>query len=114
MINRYVRTPIMHRAVEANGLIFFGGVIADDFSLDMKGQTQQVLDKLEKFLGEAGTDKTKIVAATAYVADLSKKGLMDEVWSEWFQPENLPARATIGVADLGENVLFELVVTSVK
>jgi len=114
MINRYVRTPIMHRVVEANGLIFLGGIVADDLSLDMRGQTQQVLEKLEGYLAEAGSDKTKIVAATAYVADLKEKGPMNEIWTQWFQPEHLPARATLGVADLGDNVLLELVVTAVK
>lgn len=114
MINRYVRTPIMHRVVEANGLIFFGGIVANDLSLGMEGQTQQVLEKLEGYLAEAGTDKTKIVAATAYVTDLKKKELMNEVWTQWFEPEHLPARATLGVADLGDGVLLELVITAVK
>ncbi len=114
MINRYIRTPIMHRAVEANGFVFFGGIIADDLTLDMKGQTEQVLEKLGKYLEEAGTDKTKVVAATAYVSDLGLKGPMNEAWTSWFAAEDLPARATLGVADLGENVLLELVVTAVK
>src|SRR5699024_9646008 len=107
MIKRHIRTPIMHRVVEANGFVFLGGIVADDHSLDMKGQTQQVLDKLGRYLAEAGTDKSKIVAATAYVSDLDKKGPMNEVWTEWFAAENLPARATLGVADLGPNVLLE-------
>lgn len=114
MIERSIRTPIMHRAVAANGFVFFGGIIADDLSLDMAGQTQQVLDKLESYLAEAGTNKECIVSATAYVADLSLKKGMNDVWTQWFNPEHLPARATLGVADLGESVLLELVVTAVK
>jgi len=114
MIERHIRTPIMHRVVEANGFVFLGGIVADDHSLDMKGQTRQVLDKLDKYLAEAGTDKSKIVAATVYVSDLGEKGPMNEIWTEWFAPENLPARATLGVADLGQNVLLEVVVTAVK
>ncbi|MDT0501299.1 MULTISPECIES: RidA family protein [unclassified Halomonas] len=112
MIKRSIPTPIMHRAVEANGFVFFGGIIADDLSLDMAGQTQQVLDKLENYLAEAGTKKECIVSATAYVSDLSLKKGMNDVWVQWFGPENLPARATLGVADLGEDVLLELVVTA--
>ncbi|MCG7601134.1 RidA family protein [Halomonas sp. McH1-25] len=114
MIQRYIRTPIMHRAVEANGFVFFGGIIADDLTLDMAGQTKQVLDKLETYLAESGTDKKNIVSATAYVSDLGLKKGMNDVWTGWFAPENLPSRATLGVADLGENVLLELVVTAVK
>lgn len=114
MIQRHIQTPIMHRAVEANGFVFFGGIVADDLSLDMAGQTQEVLDKLEQYLAEAGTDKTRIVAATAYVSDLALKKGMNEVWTQWFAAEHLPARATLGVSDLGENVLLELVVTAAK
>ncbi|TIW69490.1 MAG: RidA family protein, partial [Mesorhizobium sp.] len=40
MINRHIRTKIMHRIVEHSGTIYFGGVTADDSSLDMKGQTK--------------------------------------------------------------------------
>lgn len=109
-----VQTPIMHRIVEANGFLFFGGIIADDLSLDMEGQARQVLEKLGNFLEQAGTDKTKVVAATAYVADLNLKGEMNKSWTAWFDADHLPARATIGVANLGENVLLELVVTAVK
>ena len=114
MIERTIRTPIMHRAGAANGFVFFGGIIADDLSLDMAGQTQQVLDKLESYLAEAGTNKECIVSATAYVSDLNLKKGMNDVWTQWFDPEHLPARATLGVADLGENVLLELVVTAAK
>jgi enamine deaminase RidA (YjgF/YER057c/UK114 family) len=114
MIKRYIQTPIMHRAVEANGFVFFGGIIADDLTLDMAGQTRQVLDKLENYLAEAGTDNKRIVTATAYVSDLNLKKGMNDVWTQWFDADHLPARATLGVADLGENVLLELVVTAVK
>jgi len=34
-ITRGIRTPIMHRAVEANGSVFLGGTIADDTSVSM-------------------------------------------------------------------------------
>ena len=55
-----------------------------------------------------------IVTATAYVSDLNLKKGMNDVWTQWFDADHLPARATLGVADLGENVLLELVVTAVK
>ena len=39
-IIRTIRTPIMHRAVEANGFVFVGGTIADDTSASMGEQTR--------------------------------------------------------------------------
>jgi 2-iminobutanoate/2-iminopropanoate deaminase len=66
-ITRSIRTPIMHRIVEANGLVFVGGTIADDTTLPMGGQTEQILNKIDGYLAEAGTDKTRLVAATIFV-----------------------------------------------
>ena len=47
--------------------------------------------------------------------DLSglKKKEIDAVWTEFFG-ESLPARATVGVADLGGGALIEVVVTTLK
>ncbi len=41
-ITRSIRTPIMHRAVEVNGLVFIGGTIADDTSVSMGAQTENI------------------------------------------------------------------------
>ena len=113
-IKRSIRTPIMHRVVEANGLVFVGGTIADDTTLSMGGQTENILKKIDSYLAEAGTDKTKLVAATIFVTDLSKKKEMDAAWTAWLSPEILPVRATVGVADLGGGALIEIVVTAAK
>src|SRR5437763_15199850 len=97
-IIRNIRTPIMHRAVEANGFVFVGGTIADDTSVSMGDQTRNILGKIAGYLEEAVTDKTRIVSASIFVTDLSRKKEMDAAWTELFG-DNLPTRAT--VADLG-------------
>ena len=111
-ITRSIRTPIMHRAVEANGFVFIGGTIADDTSVSMGEQTRNILGKIAGYLKEAGTDKSRVVSTSIFVTDLSKKKEMDAVWTEFFG-DNLPTRATVGVADLG-GALIEVVVTAVK
>jgi enamine deaminase RidA (YjgF/YER057c/UK114 family) len=113
MIQRNIRTPIMHRAVEANGFVYIGGTIADDTSDSMGEQARNILGKIAGYLKEAGTDATKVVAASIFVTDLSQKKEMDAVWTEFFG-DNLPARATVGVADLGGGALIEIVVTAIK
>ena len=45
MIQRHTRTPIMHRIVEANGVLYFGGIVAEDKSASMRGQTEQILSR---------------------------------------------------------------------
>lgn len=112
-ITRSIRTPIMHRAVEANGFVFVGGTIADDTSVSMGDQTRNILGKIAGYLKEAGTDKSRVVSASIFVTDLSKKKEMDAAWIEFFG-DNLPIRATVGVADLGGGALIEVVVTALK
>ena len=112
-IIRNIRTPIMHRAVEANGFVFVGGTIADDTSVSMGEQTRNILSKIAGYLREVGTDQSKVVSAAIFVTDLSQKKEMDAVWTEFFG-DHLPARATVGVADLGGSALIEVVVTAVK
>lgn len=112
-ITRNIRTPIMHRAVEANGFVFLGGTIADDTSVSMGEQTRNILGKIAGYLKEAGTDTTRVVSASIFVTDLAKKKEMDQAWTEFFG-DNLPARATVGVADLGGGALIEVVVTALK
>ena len=112
-ITRNIRTPIMHRAVEANGFVFVGGTIADDTTQSMGPQTQNILTKIEAYLGEVGLDRKAIVATSIFVTDLSQKKEMDAVWTSFFGDE-LPTRATVGVADLGGGALIEVVTTATK
>jgi 2-iminobutanoate/2-iminopropanoate deaminase len=101
MINRHLPTPIMHRAVQAGSLLFFGGIVAHDTSADMRAQTQQILARLGEYLAAAGSDKTRVVSATVFVTDLSLKSELNKAWLEWFDASHLPARATLEVSDLG-------------
>jgi enamine deaminase RidA (YjgF/YER057c/UK114 family) len=105
----------MHRVVEHGGVLYFGGMVAEDRSVGMGAQTTQILNRLGELLAQAGSDKSKVLSATLFVTDLGKKAEMNEAWTSWFGPENLPARATIGVADLGNaDTLIEIVVTAAR
>ena len=109
-IKRSIRTPIQNRIVETGDLVFVGGVIADDTTQSMGPQTQNILAKIEGYLGEVGLDRKAIVAAQIFVTDLTLKKEMDAVWTGFFG-EEMPTRATVGVADLG-GPLIEIVVTA--
>jgi enamine deaminase RidA (YjgF/YER057c/UK114 family) len=112
-ITRSIRTPIQNRVVEVGNIVFVGGTTADDTSQSMGPQTQNILTKIEGYLGQVGLDRKAIVAATIFVTDLSMKKEMDPVWTAFFG-DGLPTRATVGVADLGGTTLIEVVVTAAK
>ncbi|MGF7162982.1 enamine deaminase RidA (YjgF/YER057c/UK114 family) [Rhodoligotrophos appendicifer] len=108
MIKRSGPMKIGHKGVEYGKTVYVGGVIANDLTLDMKGQTKQIAEKIDAVLAEHGTSKDRLLSATIFVTDLNQRPLMNEAWAEWLDPAQLPARATIGVNDLGPNVLIEI------
>lgn len=113
-IQRHVQTPIMHRVVEAGDLVFIGGTTADDKSADIRGQTTQILTKLEALLHQGGSDRDHVVQATIYLSDLTLKAEMNEVWTGWFSVDGLPARAAVGVAELAKGTLVEMTFVAAK
>ena len=88
---------------------------ANDENLDLVGQTSESLRMLDKNLAELGSDKTKILSAYVFIANIDDKPKMDEVWNEWIgsDPQNWPQRACLGV-ELGGNWLIEITVTAVR
>ncbi|WP_108262532.1 RidA family protein [Mangrovicoccus ximenensis] len=114
MITRSIRTKIHHRIVEHENTIYIGGLVADDRTKDMKGQTEEICAKLDALLAEAGSSKEKLLSAMIYATDFSQKDGLNEAWTTWLDPEHLPVRAFLGVAQLGEGVLVEIVVTAAK
>jgi enamine deaminase RidA (YjgF/YER057c/UK114 family) len=93
-------------------VLYIGGVVADDTSLDMAGQADDVLRQLAKLLAAGGSSIARVLQVTIYVTDLADKPDFNRVWKEHFNAVNLPARAAIGVADLGRGVKLELVATA--
>lgn len=112
-IQRFGIGPIMSKRVEYNDLVFLAGLTADDQTAPVKSQTEQVLAKIDALLAEAGTDKSKILQATVYLADMKLKGAMNEAWKAWVDARNPPARVCVGVA-LEGNVLVEIIVIAAK
>jgi len=101
------------RAVVHGDMVYLSGTVADDKSLPIEGQTRQVLDKIDSVLAEAGTDKSKILAVTVYMADIDQKDEMNEVYMAWMDKSILATRTCIGV-DLTLGTLVEITVTATK
>jgi enamine deaminase RidA (YjgF/YER057c/UK114 family) len=102
----------MHRFVVHNGVAYFGGVVGADLTVGMEEQTRSVTERLDQLLAAADTDKTKVLTAIIYITDMSLKGEMNKAWIDWIGAADLPTRATIGVADLGEGCLIEVVISA--
>ncbi|MEL0323545.1 MAG: RidA family protein, partial [Rhodospirillales bacterium] len=75
---------------------------------------QQILDKIDHYLSEAGTDKSKLLQAQLWITDMANFADMNSVWNAWVDPENPPVRACVK-ADLARpEILVEIMVTATK
>jgi len=94
-IKRLQVGPRMSEAVIHNGTIYLAGQVADDASQDTGNQTRQILEAIDRLLAECGSDKTRILAAQIFLADIADFPAMNAVWDAWVPQGHTPARATI-------------------
>jgi enamine deaminase RidA (YjgF/YER057c/UK114 family) len=95
MIRRLHSGTRMSQAVIHGNTVYLAGQVADDTAQGVAGQTQQVLAAIDRLLAEAGSDKTRILAATVYLADITTFAEMNSVWDQWVPKDHPPARATV-------------------
>jgi enamine deaminase RidA (YjgF/YER057c/UK114 family) len=94
-IKRHGVGPRLSQAVVHGNTVYLAGIIAGDPSADAKGQTEQILKKIDEHLAAVGSHKSKLLSATIYVANMGIFGEMNSAWDAWIDPANTPARATV-------------------
>ncbi len=82
----------MSQAVSYNGTIWLAGQVgkAGDSVAD---QTRTILSQIDSLLAECGSDKTKILQATIWLASMDDFAEMNSVWDAWVPKGHTPARA---------------------
>lgn len=94
-VKRYKPAQRLAEAVVANGLIFTAGQIPENPDQDAKAQVANVLAQIDTILADLGSDKTQIIDATIFLANLDDYAALNAAWDEWITPGNVPARATV-------------------
>ena len=56
-----------HEVVAHGGVVYIGGIIAEDTTLDMAGQAEDVLRQLSKVLTEGGSSIARVLQVTIYL-----------------------------------------------
>ncbi|GAA5234864.1 RidA family protein [Verticiella sediminum] len=102
----------MSEVVVFNNVAYLAGQVPEDGTLDIAGQTRQVLDAIDKLLAEAGTDKTKLLSTQIFLADMGDFAGMNSVWDAWVAQGNTPARATVEAKLANPAFKVEIVVTA--
>ncbi len=81
--------------VHGNTVYLSGQVATKTAGQSVTAQTAEILQQIDDLLAAAGTDKTKLLNATIYLADIGTFGEMNAVWETWVSPGNTPCRATL-------------------
>ena len=113
-ITRHEPSKILSKVVEANGMVYTAGVVADDISQDAKGQTTQILKEIDRLLKLAGADKSKVISATIWLTDIARFDEMNAAWDAWLDPANPPARATVEARHASPDYLVEIAVIAAR
>ena len=94
-VKRFHVGPRLSQVAIHGDTVYTAGIVADDTNVDVAGQTGQILDKIDQYLREADTDKTRIVSTTIWLADIKDFAAMNSVWDQWVPKGNTPPRACV-------------------
>jgi enamine deaminase RidA (YjgF/YER057c/UK114 family) len=113
-VTRHEPGPILSLAVEHGDTVYLAGIVAKNLKNDIKGQTAEVLAEIDRLLAKAGTSKAKLLAANIWVTDIRNRVAMNEVWTAWTDPKNLPVRACVEAKLADPACLVEIMVTAAR
>jgi len=110
-ITRHHTNTRMSQIVEHNGTIYLAGQVGTA-GASVAQQTQDCLDAIDRLLAEVGSDKTRILQAVIWLADMADFAEMNGVWDAWSPEGQAPARAC-GEAKLAHpDFTVEIIVTA--
>jgi enamine deaminase RidA (YjgF/YER057c/UK114 family) len=110
-IKRIEAGPRMSQAVIHNSTVYLAGQVGAP-GASVTVQTQAILAEVDRLLGLAGTDKTRLLTTQIWLADIKTFAEMNAVWDGWVAPGNPPARWT-GEAKLATpDYKVEIIVTA--
>lgn len=105
------------QAVKAGNVIYTSGQIAivpatgSIEAADIQGQTEQVMQNLQQVLAAAGTDFSRVVKTTCFLADIADFAAFNEIYGKYITEK--PARSCVAVKDLPKAALVEVEVIAV-
>jgi len=103
--------PRMSQIVIHGNTVYLAGQVGEP-SGNVASQTRDILGAIDELLAKAGTDKTKIVQAIIWLADMGTFAEMNSEWDKWVPQGHTPARATGEAKLAGPEYLVEIIVTA--
>lgn len=111
-IDRKLVGPRMSDIVIHNNVVYLSGKVPSNLSADIKGQTKEVLDTIDKLLEQAGSDRAHLLRAEIWLSTMGNFSAMNEIWDAWVVPGATPTRATVEAKLARPECLIEIMVTA--
>lgn len=105
-IGPYSQGIITGNLLFASGQIAINPATREIEGTDIVAQTEQVMKNIGEILKAAGTDYTKVVKTSCFLADMGDFGTFNEIYAKYFTEK--PARSCVAVKTLPKNVLCEV------
>ena len=109
-IRRIEAGPRMTQAVIHGNTVYLAGQVGA--GNNVAEQTKDILAKVDRLLNAAGSDKSKLLQAIIWLADMKDFAEMNSVWDKWVDPQNTPARATGEAKLAGPEYTVEIIITA--
>lgn len=101
-------------AVHGNTIYTAGQVAQNAPGGSVTEQTQDILNGIDRLLAEGGTNKTKLLTANIWLADIGDFDEMNAVWDAWVSPGNTPCRACVESKLASPKFTVEIMVTAAR
>ena len=113
-ISRHHIDQRMSQIVTHGDTVYLAGQVANDFNVSITIQTEQVLQIIDALLGEVGSDKSKILSAQIWLANIGHFAEMNQVWDAWVPEGSAPARACIEARLASPDWLVEIGIVAAR
>ena len=95
-IQRIDTNERMSQVVTHGNTVYVAGQVARDApGTPVADQTSDILKRIDRLLAEAGSDKSKLLSATIWLASMDEFNEMNGIWDAWVSPGDAPARACV-------------------
>ena len=111
-ITRIESGPRMSQAVVYGDLVYLPGQVGEGG--DVGAQPRHALSEVDRLLAAAGSNKSRILSTTIWLADMADFAAMNSVWDTWVDKANPPARATGEAKLAAPKYKVEIIVVAAK
>ena len=107
--------PRMSQIVIHGDTVYLAGIVAHaNKGKSVTEQTKEILATIDKYLAQAGSDKSKLLRANLWITDMTNFAEMNAVWDAWVTPGHTPARACVEAKLASPDYKVEIMVVAAK